>query len=531
MCGIAAVYAPTDVRADAEAGMRMLARLAHRGPDAVGQVAVGTTSWLGHPRLSIVDLEGGRQPLGDRTLWLVGNGEVYNHDDVRQTLDGALFDTGSDNEVALHLVVDRGVEALAELRGMWAIALAGPPNPDPEGRPDWITFLAARDPLGIKPLYWTPGRLERDGEVRFASEIRAFDDDCLPDVESFPPGCAWTPERGLVRFADAVPAEAVAVPRLPGPDAPGAPIPEDVLRATRETLADSVARHMMADVDVGVFLSGGLDSSLVAVLAQDHCRARGRTLKTFAVGTEGSSDLLAARVVAEHLGTEHHEAVYTAEDAAAALEDVVRAIESFEPSLVRSAVPNRFLARLGARHVKVVLTGEGADELYAGYDYYLDDFAEPEALHGELVRTIRGLHDLNLQRADRVTMAHGLEARVPFLDREVIAQALSLAPGWKASDPTTPRQLEKRVLRHAFDGRLPEDILWRPKEQFGDGSGAAAVLQGVLEASIPPDAFERERAVVDPPLRTREELAYHRIYARHLPGVRPERTMSRFARA
>jgi asparagine synthase (glutamine-hydrolysing) len=527
MCGIAAIYGSND----GPAGERMLSRLTHRGPDDTGQVGVGERAWLGHTRLSIVDLAGGRQPLGDRTLWLVGNGEVYNHEDVRQTLDGALFDTGSDNEVALHLVVERGIDALAELRGMWAICLAGPENPDPDAHPDWITFLAARDPIGIKPLYWTPDTLDTRGEIRFASEIRAFDEDWRWAVETFPPGCAWTPEHGLVRFADAVPAELARVSRAPGPDAPGAPIPEDVLRGTRETLASSVDRHMMADVDVGVFLSGGLDSSLVAALAQDFLRARGRTLKTFAVGTERSSDLLAARVVAEHLGTEHHEAIYTAEDALAALDDVIGSIESFDPSLVRSAVPNWFLAKLAARHVKVVLTGEGADELYAGYDYYHDEFADPEALHGELVRTIRGLHDLNLQRADRVTMAHGLEARVPFLDREVIAQALALAPGWKASDTTKPRQLEKRVLRHAFDGWLPDEILWRPKEQFGDGSGAAEVLQQRLEASIPDAEFEAGRTVVDPPLRSREELAYHRIYTRHLSGVRPDRTMSRFAQA
>ncbi|MGE4428278.1 MAG: asparagine synthase (glutamine-hydrolyzing) [Solirubrobacteraceae bacterium] len=521
MCGIAAVYG----RADVDAGRRMLGRLAHRGPDDVGDVAVADHAWLGHARLSIVDLAGGRQPLGDETLWLVGNGEMYNHAEVRQTLDGALFDTDSDNEVALHLVVERGPEALAELRGMWAICLAGPPNPDPENRPDWITFLAARDPLGIKPLYWA----RRDGEVRFASEIRAFDEDWRWAVETFPPGCAWTPERGLVRFADAVPPEVVSVPRMPGPKEPGAPIPDDILRSTRETLAESVDRHMMADVDVGVFLSGGLDSSLIAALAADFLKARGRRLKTFAVGTERSSDLLAARVVAEHLDTDHHEAVYTADQAVAALDAVIEAIESFDPSLVRSAVPNWFLAQLAARHVKVVLTGEGADELYAGYGYYHDEFEDPAALHGELVRTIRNLHDLNLQRADRVTMAHGLEARVPFLDREVIAQALSLAPGWKASDPSQPQQLEKRVLRHAFDGWLPDDILWRPKEQFGDGSGAADVLQEALTASITPAEFERERGIVDPPLRTPEELAYHRIYARHLGGVRPERTISRFA--
>lgn len=510
MCGIAAVYGS----GNALAGVRMLSRLTHRGPDDIGQVTIGETAWLGHTRLSIVDLEGGRQPLSHEDTWLVGNGEVYNHEDVRQTLDGAMFTTKSDNEVALHLVLDRGPQALEELRGMWAICMASA-----DGR-----FLAARDPIGIKPLYWA----RMQGEVRFASEIRAFDEDWRWAVETFPPGCAWTPQEGLVRFADAVPAEVADVPRMPGPTEPGADIPEDILRSTREVLADSVKRHMMADVDVGVFLSGGLDSSLIAALAQEFLQARGRTLKTFAVGTEGSSDIVAARIVAEALGTEHHEELYDADKAMGALDDVIEAIESFDPSLVRSAVPNWFLAQLAARHVKVVLTGEGADELYAGYGYYHEDFVDPEKLQGELVRTIRGLHDLNLQRADRVTMAHGLEARVPFLDREVIAHALALAPGWKVSSAD---QMEKRLLRQSFEGWLPHDMLWRRKEQFGDGSGAAEVLQRVLAEEISDEELEREASITDPPLRTKEELAYHRVYARHLGGVRPERTISRFARS
>jgi asparagine synthase (glutamine-hydrolysing) len=352
--------------------------------------------------------------------------------------------------------------------------------------------------------------------VRFASEMAAFDADWLPCVESFPPGCHWTPERGLERFASAVPEI-----HHQSSDA------SQVLRQTRAALIASVQRQMMGDVPVGVFLSGGLDSSLIAAIAAHHLAERGERLQTFAVGTDASPDLLAARVVAEHLGTDHHERVYTAGEAIGAVPLVVRAIEHFDPSLVRSAVPNYLLAELASQHVKVVLTGEGADELFAGYEY-LRDLAGPDELQAEMVRTVEGLHDLNLQRCDRVTMAHGLEARVPFLDRQVIAFALGLPPEWKVSGPGEP---EKRLLREAFDGWLPHELLWREKSQFGDGSGATAVLTRRMEQSVSEEELERESSLTDPPLRTREELVYYRIFADHLPGVRAERTVSRFATA
>jgi asparagine synthase (glutamine-hydrolysing) len=487
----------------------------HRGPDDEGEVRVNG-SWLGHRRLSIVDVGGGRQPLGNAAgdVWLVGNGEVYNHEDVRATLASARFATRSDNEVALHLLDERGPAALGELEGMFAFLLAGE-----DGR-----FVAARDPVGIKPLYWA----RRDGQVRFASEMSAFAPSWLPYVEAFPPGCHWTPDGGLKRFASAVPGAGAAAESAASVE-PGHPRepPEHALAAIRRVLTASVCRQMMGDVPVGVFLSGGLDSAIVAAIAAREAASRGERLQTFAVGTAGSADLLAARVVARHLGTDHRERIYGAREALAAVEPVVRAIEHFDPSLVRSAVPNFLLAQMTAEHVKVVLTGEGADELFAGYEY-LRGFDDPAALQGELVRTVNGLHDLNLQRCDRVTMAHGLEARVPFLDRQVIAFGIGLPVAWKLSPPG---ELEKRMLRRAFAGWLPDEILWREKSQFGDGSGAAEVLTSAVEATVGDADFERERAAVDPPLRTREELAYFRIFSEHLPGVRPERTLGRFATA
>src|SRR3954469_17586745 len=241
MCGIAAQYG----RPDHEAGRRMLDRLVHRGPDDEGCVAVGD-AWLGHRRLSIVDVEGGHQPLGpgSNELWLVGNGEVYNHEAGGGRLEQASFQTSSDNEVALHLVDRCGPDSLHELNGMFAFVLAGR-----DGR-----FLAARDPVGIKPLYWA----RRGSSVRFASEMVAFDPDWQRFVGVFPPGHYWTPQRGLVRFAAAVP-----------PPARG---------STRDVLVHSVERQMMGDVPVGVFLSGGLDSSIVAAIAQRYLEQRGERL-------------------------------------------------------------------------------------------------------------------------------------------------------------------------------------------------------------------------------------------------------------
>ena len=496
MCGIVAEHGCSDP----EQLERMLERLAHRGPDDRGAVQVDG-SWLGHRRLSIVDVGGGRQPLctSDESAWLVGNGEVYNHEEVRAGLGGRELLTTSDNEVALHLMDERGTDGLAELSGMFAFVMAGR-----DGR-----FVVARDPVGIKPLYWA----RRNGAVRLASEMHAFDPAWQAFVEPFPPGCAWTPEQGLVRFAAAVPPQQAPVTDR-----------DALLAGTRDTLVRAVRRQMMGDVNVGVFLSGGLDSSLVAAIASRIAAERGRRLQTFAVGTEGSPDLAAARRVAEHLGCEHVEVTYTAAEALESLPNVVRAIESFDPGLVRSAVPNYMLARTTRQHVKVVLTGEGADELFAGYEY-MRAFTDDAALHAELERTVRSLHNLNLQRCDRVTMAHAVEARVPFLDRDVIAWALRIPPAEKQGAP------EKRLLREAFAGWLPDELLWRTKAEFGDGSGARDALTRAVEETVSDAELAAERGAVEPALRTKEEVAYHRIWRRHLQGISAERNLSRFARA
>ncbi len=503
MCGIAGRIGPEAPGEDE----RLLARLEHRGPDDAGEVHFAG-GWLGHRRLSIVDVTGGHQPLRTRDgrRWLVGNGEIYNHRDVRRELGEGEYATRSDNEVALVLLERWGPAALGELEGMYALLSA---------TTDGDSFVAARDPVGIKPLYWA-----RDGDqVRFASEMFAFDPAWRPAITTFPPGHFWTPEGGLEQFAEAIPAE-------PGTGERREPSPQD-LEETREALVESVRRQMMGDVPVGVFLSGGLDSTLVAAIAAREYAREGERLATFAVGLEGSPDLVAARKAADYLGSDHHERVYTAEEALAAVGPVVRAIEHFDPSLVRSAVPNYLLAEMTACHVKVVLTGEGADELFAGYSYY-QEFGDPGDLQGELIRTMKGLQNLNLQRCDRTTMAHGLEARVPFLDRKVIRLVLRLPAAWKVASEGVP---EKRLLREAFRGWLPDELLWRKKIQFGDGSGASSVLPEAAERLVTEAELREQADQLDPPIRTREELAYFRIWSEHLSGVRPEQTVGRFATA
>jgi asparagine synthase (glutamine-hydrolysing) len=508
MCGIVAAFGEVD----AGKCERMLNRVQHRGPDDTGVLALDSV-WLGHQRLSIVDISRGRQPLAnaDDTAWIVGNGEIYNHEDLSAKLPPGLLQTRSDTEAALHLVMRDGPAAVAELSGMFALAMVTVTG---DG-------LVARDPMGVKPLYWINGKRG----TLFASELRAFEPEDRPLVASFPPGCLWTPATGIVRYADSVPIGVRPARRAQHPS-----WDNGALEKIRDSMVLSVQRRMMGDVDVGVFLSGGLDSAIVAAIAAEYARRRGDVLPTFAVGTKDSNDLIAARRVAEFIGSDHHEVIATAESIGEELDHAVEVIEHYDPALVRSAVPNLLLAREASKKVKVVLTGEGADELYGGYSYvHSPEFADPNALHAELVRSLEQLHHLNLQRCDRTTMYFGLEAREPFLDTNVVRTALTLPAEWKK---TTGERPEKAVLREAFTDWLPEELLWRGKEQFGDGSGAGEVLAELASKNAanaegihgdeqqPPDSWA---------LRSDEEILYYRIWQRCFSGVRPNETLGRFA--
>lgn len=474
MCGIAGIWG----RQDTETVREMMDALSHRGPDAEGLRAVGQ-GVLGHRRLSIVDLETGDQPIAAESgdLVMVGNGEIYSAPRQRRALLAERpFATKSDNEVALHLYATRGLDGLHELDGMYALAIAS----DDE-------LVLHRDPVGIKPLY--VGDL--DGATVFASELHALPAGAT-DVEAVPPGATWSSVDGWVSQRG-----------LPDPDERDGDV-EDHASRFRTALERSVAKRMMADVPVGAFLSGGLDSSVLAALVAEH----DRKLHTFTVGTEGSPDLLAARAVAEHIGSNHHEHVLTEDELLEVLPQVVRALESFDQDLVRSAVPTFLTARLAAEHVKVIHTGEGADELFAGYAYYRD--VPPPQVHEELLRSIASLHDVNLQRVDRMTMAHGLEARVPFLDLDVIETSMTIPAELKQATDERP---EKWIMRKAVEDLLPHDIVWRGKEQFGDGSGASAILERAVARAADAVDLDEERRLAGPGthLRSAEEAAYHRM--------------------
>jgi len=495
MCGFTAYVGP-NAQAHTELVSRMAERLRYRGPDDSGQYASSGVV-LAHRRLSIIDVGGGTQPLlnEDGRVALVCNGEIYNHRELRAGLEGRhRFRTRSDSEVILHLYEEKGPLCLQDLDGMFAFVVT-----------DGERFLAARDPLGIKPLY--VGRGEATG-VWFASELKSLPTTCR-DIAELPPGSLMT-ERGVVQHWF-IPSW-IEPRRDPEPPEP---------RVLAANLDAAVTKRLMSDVPLGVFLSGGLDSSVIAALV----RRQIPELHSFAVGLDGSPDLLAARRVADHLGTRHHEYVYSAEEAVGVLRTVISHLESYDAALIRSAVPCYFVSKLTSERVKVVLTGEGSDEAFAGYRYF-QGIDEPAALHRECVRLLLGLHNMNLQRVDRMTMAHGLEGRVPFLDVAFLAWAMALDPIEKLHRPDRP---EKWLLRRAVQDLLPSEIVWRAKQEFAEGCGSEQILKQHGGHAVTDADFGRaaERFPADTPT-TKEAFLYRRIFEEMFPGEPLRRTVGRW---
>lgn len=482
MCGILAIQGPAD---DALA-RAMLQRIRHRGPDGEGIKRVDRTL-LGHVRLAILDEAGGSQPMTNETgdLAIAFNGEIYNHLALRQPLESRhAFTSRSDTEVLLHLYEEEGEDMLERLDGMFALALAGPRG-----------LLLARDPLGVKPLY--VGR--KGGSTFAASELKAFPP--MDELTMLPAGHALLAGGTPWRFSRPFP---------PSPPLREPPL-DEMLGEIRRRLDEAVVKRLMSDVPVGVYLSGGLDSSVVAALMRPHSV----NLHSFTAGMAGAPDLAAAREAALFLQTEHHELVYTEEDVIRALPEVIGALESFDAPLVRSAVPMYFVSQLAARHVKVVLSGEGADELFAGYGY-LEALGGGERLKRELADIVVRLQDVNLQRADRMSMAHGLEARVPFLDLSLVRYVSRLPVEWLEPGPDRPA---KWLLRQACRGLVPESILDRKKMKFSEGAGSSDVIARHVAGLIGPAEFERDRRVCDGLiLRSPEELLYYRLWREAMPS-------------
>jgi asparagine synthase (glutamine-hydrolysing) len=492
MCGIAGCFGIQDKTTI----NKMLDTLGHRGPNDRG---LHTTEHhvLGHTRLSIVDVAKGHQPIladNDRKV-IIANGEIYNFKKIRRRL--ALkyhFKTKSDTEIILHLYRERGPDCVRELDGMFAFAIA-----------DGENFMMARDPIGIKPLYYG----WKSGNMYFSSELGAMSLAGLEEVHEFPNGHYYTPDQGFVEY--------YKVPAIE--DHILTDIDQTCLRI-KDSFISAVKKRLLADpeVPVGSFCSGGLDSSLVAAIAAEEIP----NLHTFVVGMKDdqgdlSDDIKAARIAAKHIGSTHHELVFTENDYYEALPTVINKLESYDPSLVRCAIPCYFTCKLAAEYVTVVLTGEGADELFTGY-HYMKHFPF-DKLNMEARRCIGNLHNINLQRADRMGMFFSLELRVPFLDVDMVDLSMKIPPELKIREHNGAK-IEKWILRKAFENTnyLPPEILWRYKVQYTQGAGCEDLGEKVANSEMSDDEYER--IVAENPkavINSKEAAYYFKIFRKFHP--------------
>ena len=508
MCGIVGIFQikqqTEELRAKA---LKMSQKLRHRGPDWSG-IYVGGSTILTHERLSIVDPQSGGQPLysPNRKQVLAVNGEIYNHQNIRSRYVGNYeFRTGSDCEVILALYRDKGIHFLEELNGIFAFALYD------EERDE---FLIARDAIGVIPLYI--GK-DYNGLLYVASELKALEGFC-DEYEPFLPGhYYWSREGEMRRWYNRDWMNYEAVKNN-----------ESSMSQLHDALEAAVRRQLMSDVPYGVLLSGGLDSSVISAIAKKHASFRVETnsqsgawwpqLHSFAVGLEGAPDLAKARVVAEHIGTVHHEIHYTIQEGLDAIRDVIYYVETYDVTTVRASTPMYLLARvIKSMGIKMVLSGEGADEVFGGYLYF-HKAPNAAAFHEETVRKLNKLYQYDCLRANKALSAWGVEGRVPFLDKEFLDVAMCLNPTDKMCPGTT---IEKRLVRETFGGLLPESIAWRQKEQFSDGVGYSWIdtLKVITSKAVSDEqmAHAFERFPINTPMN-KEEYYYRTIFEEHFPS-------------
>ena len=509
----------------------MSKKIRHRGPDWSG-VYTGSNAILSHERLSIVDPLSGKQPLvsDDGKIILAANGEIYNHQEIRrQFAEKYSFKTQSDCEVIIPLYKKYRAEEngfckmIEELSGIFAFALY-------DSEKD--VYLIARDEIGVIPLYqaW-----DKQGRYYVASELKALEGQNMVSIEEFPNGhyfyskdkepTLWY-KRDWEEFSAVENAKRAT-------DDNGEIINEDVIQNVRDGLEKAVKQQLMSDVPYGVLLSGGLDSTVIAAITQKFAKKRIETgslkdawwpqLHSFAVGLEGSPDLIAAKKAADFIGTVHHEVHFTIQEALDALEDVIYHIETYDITTVRASTPMYLLARVKkSMGIKMVLSGEGSDELFGGYLYF---HKAPNAreFHEELVRKMSKLHLYDCLRANKSLAAWGVEGRVPFLDKDFIDIAMRLNPLDKMNIklPNGKQRIEKWIVRKAFEDILPPDICWRQKEQFSDGVGYSWIdtlkemtAQKVSDAEF---AQRAKRFPVNTPV-TKEEYYYREIFSNLFPS-------------
>ena len=508
MCGIVSIFNIQEQTPELrQKALRMSQKIRHRGPDWSG-VYCGGTAILAHERLSIVDPESGKQPLysPDKKQILAVNGEIYNHQDIRrQYADSYQFQTGSDCEVILALYRDKGIHFLEDLNGIFAFALYDSERDE---------FLVARDPIGVIPLYIG---YDDDGKVYVASEMKALEGNC-DRYEVFLPGHYYSSREGQMKryyTRDWMDYEAVKDNTAS-------------VEAIHDALEDAVKRQLMSDVPYGVLLSGGLDSSVISAVAEKFSEHRiednGSTkawwprLHSFAVGLKGAPDLAKAKLVADHIGTVHHEINYTIQEGLDAIRDVIYFIETYDVTTVRASTPMYLLARvIKSMGIKMVLSGEGADEIFGGYLYF-HKAPDARAFHEETVRKLSKLYLYDCLRANKSLSAWGVEGRVPFLDKEFLDVAMRTNPEAKMCPGET---MEKKIVREAFSKMLPAEVAWRQKEQFSDGVGYSWIdtLKQITASAVSDEqmAHAAERFPINPP-RNKEEYYYRSIFAEHFPS-------------
>jgi asparagine synthase (glutamine-hydrolysing) len=525
MCGIVAILnVKEQTQALRQKALKMSQKIRHRGPDWSG-IYCGGSAILAHERLSIVDPESGGQPLysPDCKQVLAVNGEIYNHQEIRRRYAGRYeFQTGSDCEVVLALyrsltpnpspkgegssyTHEQICNMLEKLNGIFAFALYD------EERDE---FLIARDPIGVIPLYIG---YDSDGTVYVASELKALEGQC-EHYEPFLPGhYYWSKEPGIKRYyqRDWFDYETVKDNSAS-------------VSAIHDALTAAVKRQLMSDVPYGVLLSGGLDSSVISAIAEkfsEHrieddskTKAYWPRLHSFAVGLKGAPDLAKAKMVADHIGTVHHEINYTIQEGLDAIRDVIYFIETYDVTTVRASTPMYLLARvIKSMGIKMVLSGEGADEIFGGYLYF-HKAPSAQAFHEETVRKLGKLYLYDCLRANKSLSAWGVEGRVPFLDKDFLDVAMRTNPETKMCPGTT---MEKKIVREAFADMLPAEVAWRQKEQFSDGVGYSWIdtLKQITSEAVSDEqmAHAAERFPINPP-KNKEEYYYRSIFAEHFPS-------------
>jgi len=508
MCGIVCAF---DLKQEAESlrpqVLEMAKKIRHRGPDWSG-IYNDEKVIMAHERLAIVDPASGKQPLfsEDKKLILAANGEIYNHRELRSQFDGKYnFKTQSDCEVILALYQEKGFDFIDDMNGIFGFAIYDVEKDE---------YFIARDHMGIIPLYigW-----DENGTFYVASELKALEGYCTTS-ELFPPGHSMSSRDGEYvqwykrewRDYDAVKDNATEIAEV------------------RQALEDAVHRQLMSDVPYGVLLSGGLDSSVTSAIAKKYAQRRIEAddkteawwpqLHSFSVGLEGSPDLAAAKIVADHIGTVHHEIKFTIQEGLDAIRDVIYNLETYDVTTIRASTPMYLMARvIKSMGIKMVLSGEGADELFGGYLYF-HKAPNAKAFHEETVRKLDKLHMYDCLRANKSLAAWGIEGRVPFLDKEFMDVAMRINPQDKMING---ERMEKWVIRKAFEDMIPESVAWRQKEQFSDGVGYSWIdtLKEVVDKAVTDEQLENAKYKF--PMQTpqnKEEFYYRSIFAEHFPS-------------